>query len=200
MIGRLTGQLETLSLDRVLVDVDGVGYEVHVPAGLSGRLDDDGAVTLYIHTNVRDDAIDLYGFKDRSERRLFERLTSVSGIGPKTALRIVSEMRPPEIVQGVRSNDTDAFKDVKGIGEKTAQRLILDLKDSLDDLEFDQLAPPADGDGAADSERLRNLRSALGNFGYDRETIDGVIDELDGEIEGADGVEPLLRRALEMLR
>jgi Holliday junction DNA helicase RuvA len=199
MIGRLTGQLETLSLDRVVVDVQGVGYEVNVPAGLAGRLDDDGDVTLFVHTNVRDDAIDLYGFKTRGERRLFERLTSVSGIGPKTALRIVSDMRPPEIVQGIRQNSTDAFKEVKGIGEKTAQRLILDLKDSLNDLEFDQLAPP-DERSDAESERVQNLRSALQNFGYDGETIDGVVAELDGEIEEADGVEPLLSSALEMLR
>lgn len=198
MIGRLKGELETLAIDRVLVDVQGVGYEVSVPAGLSGRLPDDGEVTLYVHTNVRDDAIDLYGFKQRSERRLFERLTSVSGVGPKTALRIVSEMRPPEIVKGVRSNSTDAFKNVKGIGEKTAQRLILDLKDSLNDLEFDQLAGPKDQ--SEEGELTANLRSALSNFGYDAGTIDDVVAQLGDEIDGADEMEPLLRQALDMLR
>jgi len=198
MIGRLKGELETLALDRVLVDVSGVGYEVSVPAGLSGRLPDDGEVTLYVHTNVRDDAIDLYGFESRAERRLFERLTSVSGVGPKTALRIVSELRPPEIVKAVRSNSTDAFETVKGIGEKTAQRLILDLKDSLNDLEFDELAPPEDRE--EEDEHVADLRSALANFGYDSGTIDDVVAQMRDEIGEADEMEPLLRQALDMLR
>ena len=198
MIGRLRGTLETLALDRVIVDVHGVGYEVSVPAGLSGRLADEGEVTLYVHTNVRDDAIDLYGFKERGERRLFERLTSVSGIGPKTALRIVSEMRPPEIVKAIRSNATDAFQAVKGIGEKTAQRLILDLKNSLDDFEFDQLAPPDDSDD--EEGHASDLRSALVNFGYDAGTIDEVVGQMRDEIEEAEEMEPLLRQALDMLR
>lgn len=198
MIGRLTGDLETLSLDTVLVDVGGVGYQVNVPTGLSGRLDADGEVTLYVHTAVRDDAIDLYGFQTRGQRRLFERLTSVSRIGPKTGLRILSEMRPPEVVQAVRSSSTDTFESVKGIGEKTAQRLILELKDSLNDLEFEELAPPEETDELA--ERTENLRSALENFGYDRSTIEPVIDELADDLEEADDIEPLLRRALDMLR
>jgi Holliday junction DNA helicase RuvA len=198
MIGRLTGALETLSLDTVLVDVGGVGYQVNVPTGLAGRLDGSGEVTLYVHTAVRDDAIDLYGFQNRGQRRLFERLTSVSRIGPKTALRILSEMRPPEVVQAVRSSSTDTFEAVKGIGEKTAQRLILELKDSLNDLEFEELAPPEEPDDQA--ERREDLRSALENFGYDRKTIEPVLDELRKDLEEADDIEPLLRRALDMLR
>jgi len=198
MIGRLTGELETLSLDTVLVDVDGVGYQVNVPTGLSGRLDSNGPVTLHVHTAVRDDAIDLYGFETRGQRRLFERLISVSRIGPKTALRILSEMRPPEVVQAVRSSSTDTFEAVKGIGEKTAQRLILELKDSLNDLEFEELAPPDVSDELA--ERRENLRSALENFGYDRKTIEPIVDELGDEIEEADNLESILRRALDMLR
>lgn len=202
MIGRLRGQLETLSLDTVLVDVGGVGYEVQVPTGLSGRLEQDsadGEVTLFVHTEVRDDAIDLYGFQRRAERRLFDRLTSVSGIGPKTALRVLSEMSPGDVVQGIRSSSTEAFEAVKGIGEKTAQRLILEMKNSLNDLEFAELAPP-DSQADEESERKRDLRSALGNFGYDSDTIDRVVDTLDDEIDEADGVEPLIRQALEMLR
>lgn len=198
MIGRLKGELETISLDRVIVDVNGVGYEVSVPTGLSGRLGDEPEVTLHIFTNVRDDAIDLYGFRTRGQRRLFERLTAVSGIGPKTALRVLSEMQPPEIVQAIRSNAIDDFKEVKGIGEKTAQRLILEMKNSLNDLEFDAIAPPQEQ--SDEDKQLSDLRSALGNFGYDSSTIDNVITQLDGQIEDADGIEPLIRQALEMLR
>ena len=199
MIGRLTGQLETLTLDRVIIDVQGVGYEVQVPTGLSGRLDvDAGQVTLHIHTNVRDDAIDLYGFRTRSQRELFERLTAVSGIGPKTALGVLSEMQPEEVVRSIRANSLEDFKAVKGIGEKTAQRLILEMKNSVSDLAFDEIAPPEQTD--EETQRVRDLRSALSNFGYDDKTIDGVLAEMDDELEEADAIEPLIRQALSVLR
>ena len=198
MIGRLTGELDILSLETVIVDVHGVGYEVSIPAGMAGRLADDDEVTLFIHTNVRDDAIDLYGFETRAQRRLFEKLTDVSGIGPKTAMRVLSEMTPADVVQGIRANSTDAFQAVKGIGEKTAQRLILEMKNSVEDFEFDELAPPAEG--SEEQELLGKLRSGLDNFGYDSDTIERVVGQLDGEIEEADGLEPLMSRALDMLK
>lgn len=198
MIGRLTGDIETLDLETVLVDVQGVAYEVNVPTGLTGRLEADGSATLYIHTSVRDDAIDLYGFRTLGQRRLFERLTSVSRIGPKTALRVLSDLEPSEIIRSVRSSSTETFETVKGVGEKTAQRLILELKDSLNDLEFEELAPPETSDARA--EKLDDLRSALGNFGYSDDDIDSVIETLDDDIDEADEIEPLIRRALDMLK
>lgn len=200
MIGRLHGTLDRQSLGRVIVDVHGVGYEVRVPDGLAGRLESDGEgrVTLHIHTSVRDDAIDLYGFANAQQRELFDRLTSVNRVGPKTALGILSGMRMRDIVQAVRASEVDLFTDVKGIGKKTAQRLILELKDSLDDLSFEQLAP---GDDDADEmQLLSDLRAALKNFGYESASIDRVVDSMRDDIEEADELDPLLRRALDMLQ
>ncbi len=205
MIGRLKGRVETIDLDTILVDCGGVGYEVNVPAGSAERLelDDERRGTLYIHTSVKDDAIDLYGFPSPAQKELFSRLTSVSRVGPKTALGVLSELSPAELVSAVRSNDKDDLTQVKGIGDKTAQRLILELNNSLDDFEFDELVPPDDEDDAADeraAERLEELHEALANWGYDDATIESVIEELDPDIDPDDDLEPLIRRALELLR
>jgi len=200
MIGRLHGHLDRQSLGRVIVEVRGVGYDVKVPDGLAGQLDtdDDGRVTLYIHTSVREDAIDLYGFANTDQRELFDRLTSVNRVGPKTALGLLSGMQMRDIVQAVRASEVDPFTDVKGIGKKTAQRLILELKDSLDDLSFEQLAPG--GDEASDIQLVTDLRAALKNFGYDKSAIDRVVDSLRDDIEQSDDLDPILRRALDMLQ
>jgi Holliday junction DNA helicase RuvA len=199
MIGRLHGTLERVSLGRVIIDVRGVGYDVQVPDGLAGRLeaDDDGQVTLYIHTSVRDDAIDLYGFAGADERELFDRLTSVNRVGPKTALGILSGMSMRNVVQAARAGDVDGFTDVKGIGKKTAQRLILELQDSLDDMTFEKLAP---SDETEELELVNDLRAALKNFGYETSSIDRVIDTLRDDIDQESELDPLLRRALDMLQ
>lgn len=199
MIGRLHGTLERMSLGRVIVDVRGVGYDVQVPDGLAGRLetDSDGRVTLYIHTSVRDDAIDLYGFGGADERELFDRLTSVNRVGPKTALGILSGMSMRNVVQAARAGDVDAFTEVKGIGKKTAQRLILELQDSLDDMTFQQMAPGDEGD---ELELVNDLRAALKNFGYEKATIDRVVDSLRDDIDEDAELDSVLRRALDMLQ
>jgi Holliday junction DNA helicase RuvA len=201
MIGRLTGRIESTSLNSLIVDVQGVGYQVDVPAGLPGRLDldEDGRGTIHIYTSVRDDAIDLYGFATPTQKELFERLTGVSGIGPKTALGVLTELAPSEVVKAVRANRMEAFKQVKGIGEKTAQRLMLELKNKVDDLDFDEITPPEELD--ADDEMVENLRSALSNFGYDNSEIEQVIGSMDeSTFDEASSVEPLVRNALDLLR
>jgi Holliday junction DNA helicase RuvA len=199
MIGRLEGRVERLDLDTLLVDCGGVGYEVSVPAGTAERLDLDEhrRGTIHIHTSVRDDAIDLYGFPSTAQKELFGELTGVSRVGPKTALRVLSDLTPSELVAAVRSNDKDDLTRVKGIGDKTAQRLILELKNSLDDFEFDELTPPEEDES---DEKLEELHSALANWGYDDDTIEAVIEELDPDIGPDEEVEPLIREALELLR
>ena len=103
-------------------------------------------------------------------------------------------MTPPEVIQAVRGNGLEAFKQVKGIGEKTAQRLILELKSVVDEFDLDELAPPDAVD--ADDEQMKDLRAALKKLGYDTPTINAVIDQLGKAIEQADDVEPLIRRDL----
>ncbi len=197
MIAHLTGTLRTSELDWVIVDVQGVGYEVHVPIGTAGRLreDDNGQISLWIHTSVREDSIDLYGFARRDDRRLFRRLTNVNGVGPRTGLATLSELTPSEVVSAVHHEEIKTFTRVKGIGKKTAQRLILELKNKLDDLIIEAPQSPA----CSALKQYDDLHSALLNLGYQSSTIDGVVDELRAEIDGEEPVEALLRQALQML-
>lgn len=197
MIAHLTGTIRDQQLEQIVVDVAGVGYEVHVPVGTAGRLtpDDSGEVSLWIHTSVREDAIDLYGFARRDDRRLFRLLTNVNRIGPRTGLATLSELRPAEIVQAVHSEDVATFTRVSGIGKKTAQRLILELKSRIDDLVLDD--PGSAGSQA--TERHAELRSALLNLGFQSSTIDGVVDDVRQEADDDESTEELVRRALRML-
>lgn len=202
MIARLTGHLHTLTLESVIIDVQGVGYKVDVPVGTQARLesDGDGRVSVLIHTAVREDAIQLFGFATEAEKTIFQRLIGVSGIGPRLGLACLSDLGPKEIVRAIHSSDVDTLKQVSGIGKKTAQRLILELKSSMDDLDFAQLAPAAQdgvGDGLAIHE---DLRSALGNLGYDANSVDAAIAQLDEGLVDDANFDILLREALKVLR
>ena len=197
MIGHLTGIIVVSELDMLLLDVQGVGYEVNIPAGTTGRLETDpqGQVSLWIHTSVREDAIELYGFARREERRLFRRLTSVNRIGPRLGLATLSDLRPAEVVNAVRNDDVATFQRVSGIGKKTAQRIILELKNKIDDLIIESALEPE----LQSHDRYHDLRSALLNLGVQSSTIDGVVDDLRAEVTGDEPVEDLVRRALQML-
>lgn len=196
MIAHLTGTILVAELELIVLDVRGVGYEVHVPIGTAGRLkkDEAGRVSLWIHTSVREDAIQLYGFARRDDRRLFRRLTNVNGIGPKIGLATLSELSPSEVVGAVHQEDVKTFTRVSGIGKKTAQRIILELKNGLDD--FAVVAPDFE---AAAGDRHNDLRSALLNLGFQSAIIATVLDEIDGEFDDDAPMDVLLRRALKML-
>ncbi|MFP4598587.1 MAG: Holliday junction branch migration protein RuvA [Persicimonas sp.] len=198
MIARLIGKLQPLSLSSIIVDVHGVGYHVQVPLGTPGRIErnDDGEVSIHIHTAVREDAITLYGFATTEEKRLFSKLTSVSGIGPKLGLAVLSDLNPSEFIRAVRNSDIKALKQVSGIGKKTAQRVILEMKSSVDDFDFAEFVPAeaTTGGGIAD-----DLRSALANLGYGDKEVDGVVGVMGDDLQDSDDLEPLLREALKML-
>ncbi len=198
MIGHLTGRLHTTELNWVILDVRGVGYEIHVPTGTAGRLrpGDDGRVSMWIHTSVREDAIDLYGFATRDDRKLFRILTNVSRVGPRTGLAALSELTPGEIVRAVHSEDINTFKRISGVGKKTAQRLILELQNKVDDLALDAPGSAASPNGDA---RHDDLRSALLNLGYQSSTIDDVVKDLASDADDDDSVEDLVRKALKAL-
>lgn len=197
MIGHLTGTIRNSELNRVLIDVQGVGYEVQIPAGAAGRLkpDDNDRVSMWIHTSVREDAIDLYGFVRRDDRKLFRLLTNVNRVGPKTGLATLSELDPDEIVRAVHSEDINTFTRVSGIGKKTAQRLILELQNKIDDLVLESPSRPL----AAADDRHEDLRSALLNLGYQSSTIDGVVDDVLEEADDGESIEELVREALQVL-
>jgi len=181
----------------VIVDVHGVGYRVSIPVSTFYRLGDEGAeVQLLVHTHVREDALALFGFENRREQMLFERLIDISGIGPRLALTILSGIETPELVEALRSGDVARLTRIPGVGRKTAERLILELKDKIAALAGAPASPSA---GPAPSPPMKDdLLSALGNLGYSHPEADKVTDRV--LREGAtDRFEDLLRRALQIL-
>lgn len=198
MIAMLTGKLAQQGLDRIVIDVQGVGYGVFVPVGTAGRLkpQEDERVTVYIHTHVREDALMLFGFASQEERHVFEKLIGVTGVGAKLALAILSALGPMDLVQAVETNDVKALTNVSGIGKKTAQRLILELKSRIDDFTLDAISPSQSARG----QLTEDLKSALKNMGIDANVIDSLIEQLADDIEANVDMGELIRKAFRLLR
>jgi Holliday junction DNA helicase RuvA len=183
VIARLSGTVLEKHPNRVVVDVAGVGYDVQVPLSTFYGLGEPGAgITLRVHTHVREDAIALYGFASPLEQELFERLISISGIGPKLALAVLSGIDPGELIRAIRTQDVARLTRIPGVGKKTAERIGLELKDRL---------PQAAGAGVgAESPEpgggLRDdLLSALANLGYQRVTAEKAVDAVLNKTPGA---------------
>jgi Holliday junction DNA helicase RuvA len=175
MIARLRGTVIEKHLNRVVIDVAGVGYDVLVPLSTFYGLGDAGAaITLRVHTHVREDVIALYGFATALEEDLFGRLISISGIGPKLALAVLSGIDPSELVRAIRFQDVARLTRIPGVGKKTAERIGLELKDRMPQ------AVPADAGTAAALEPGEDLRadllSALANLGYQRAAAEKAVD------------------------
>lgn len=161
MIAALRGTLLTKSPVEIVVDVAGVGYRVQVPVSTFCRLGEvGGALSLLVHTHVREDQISLYGFATSTEKALFERLLAVSGVGPRIALSILSGIEADELVRALASSDIARLTRVPGVGRKTAERLALELKDKIRDL-----ATGVERSSPEDPARA-DLVSALLNLGY----------------------------------
>lgn len=161
MIGFLRGVLIQKNPQELLLDVSGVGYRVLVPVSTFCRLGDQGAqAQLLIHTHVREDQLNLYGFATSTELELFEKLIGVSGVGPKVALGVLSGIEADDLVHAIRANDVARLTRVPGVGKKTAERLILELKDKVSSLHAATSGP------VAPSPRRTDLLSALANLGY----------------------------------
>lgn len=176
MISHLRGRLLEKQPNRVTIDVQGVGYDVLVPLSTFYGLADLGEETsLRIHTHVREDALLLYGFATRLELQLFERLISVSGIGPKLALAVLSGIEPNDLVTAIKQNDIVRLTGIPGVGKKTAERIGLELKDKL--AAFLPSEPALPGGAATTSDSLRtDVLSALINLGYHRPLAERAAD------------------------
>jgi Holliday junction DNA helicase RuvA len=175
MIAYLRGTILDKQPNLIIVDVQGVGYEVHVPLSTYYDVGDVGAdVALRIHTHVREDALHLYGFLTPLEQQLFERLIGISGIGPKLAVAVLSGIEPGELVGAVQRHDVARLTGIPGIGRKTAERIVLELKDRLARLslpDVDHVAAVPAGD------RVRgDVLSALQNLGYHRPLAEKAVD------------------------
>ena len=176
MIALLRGTLAEKGASRVILDVNGVGYEVLVPLSTFYVLGEPGApVTLRVHTHVREDAIALFGFVTALEQDLFERLIAISGVGPKLALAVLSGIEPAELVRAVRLQDVARLTAIPGIGRKTAERIGLELKDRLPVAL--QGGSAAAAPGPADAMR-DDLLSALLNLGYQRTVAEKAVDKV----------------------
>ena len=191
MIAHLSGTLLEKHVQRLVVDVGGVGYEVFVPLSTFYAVGDPGArVTLGIHTRVTDDAISLYGFHTPLERSLFERLIAINGVGPKVALAVLSGIETRDLVRAVRQSDVARLVRIPGIGKKTAERLILELKDRLPaEIDGGDVVQPA-GDAMRD-----DVLSALTNLGYQHGSVEKTVDKVMRATESQD-FEVLLRAVL----
>jgi holliday junction DNA helicase RuvA len=196
MIASLHGKLADKRPNQVVVDVAGVGYLVHVPLSTFYSLGDlRSEVSLIIHTQVREDAIALYGFLTAREKHLFELLISASGVGPVLALKILSGMSVDDLVPAVRAGDIARLTRIPGVGRKTAERMIVELRDKLAAMETQERTPQpiTTTKGAA-----ADVISALLNLGYDEHAARRAVEI--AEKEGTDAsFEALLRATLQQL-
>jgi Holliday junction DNA helicase RuvA len=196
VIARLAGKLAEKGADHAVVDVGGVGYLVHLSAVTLALLPPQGGVvSLRTFMNVRQDAIDLFGFATEDEEGVFRALIDVKGVGPRAAQNILSGIDARELAQAVAAGDVARLTKVPGIGKKTAERLVVELKEKL------ALLARAAGPSRprADAGALDQLRAALLNLGYKPPQADATVDALADEAEGK-RVDELLRDALKRLR
>jgi Holliday junction DNA helicase RuvA len=197
MIASLRGRLLEKHPSRLIIDVNGVGYDVAVPLSTFYAIGETGSdVALRVHTHVREDALQLFGFLTPLELAVFERLIAVSGIGPRLALTVLSGIEPAALVTAVQRGDIARLTAIPGVGKKTAERIGLEMKDRLPKaLEALAGAGPAPSPGDALRE---DLASALANLGYHRQAVERV---LDGVLAGGEtpGFEAALRAALKQL-
>jgi Holliday junction DNA helicase RuvA len=178
MIAFLRGRVIDKQPNRIIVDVQGIGYDVHVPLSTFYEVGDAGAeVALKVYTHVREDTLQLFGFLTDLERQLFERLIAISGIGPKVAIAVLSGMEPRDLLAAVQRGDVARLTSIPGIGKKTAERIVLELKDRLTRLSLPQPAETPAGSSGIDHLRV-DLLSALENLGYHRTQADKAVESI----------------------
>jgi Holliday junction DNA helicase RuvA len=191
MIGSLNGRLIEKYPTELLIECGGVGYEVKISLFTFSQLSENESIKIYTKLIVREDAHLLYGFYTKDEREMFNFLISVSGIGPNTALIMLSSLSPEEIANAIQTEDVTTIQKVKGIGAKTAQRVIIDLKGKV--LKFS-------GDTEINNSKNNTNRfdalTALVSLGFDKKSAEKVLDRIDS---GSETVEQLIKGALKLL-
>ncbi|MFA7184936.1 MAG: Holliday junction branch migration protein RuvA [Victivallales bacterium] len=201
MIAKLTGKLCDLNFTQCIIDVHGVGYQVFIPMSTFDGMPREGdEVSLLICTQVREDAITLYGFSTQQEKQLFEILIGVSGVGPKLALSILSSMPAERFVSAVVNADLNIIKRISGIGKKTAERLIVELKDKLA-----KVMQPAFMDNASvvpdeKAAAMEDAVTALEQLGFKRESVYQTLEKIVNNIPAEEATsENFIRKALQAL-
>jgi Holliday junction DNA helicase RuvA len=194
MIAYLRGKLLTKHPNQVIIETGGVGYDVTITVPTFSELPQVGTeITLHIYTHVREDVLALYGFGRPEEKHIFEKLISVSGIGPKLAITILSGMPADEMVVAIRGNDVTRLTKIPGIGKKTAERMVLELRDKL---------PPHGADAVTEIPTLtaveEDVMSALTNLGYQRAAAEKSVSVVAKRLNGA-SFDAMFREALAAL-
>ncbi|MGH9735505.1 MAG: Holliday junction branch migration protein RuvA [Candidatus Acidiferrales bacterium] len=193
MIGSLRGKLIDKRPNQVLLDVNGVGYQVQIPLSTFAGVGSLGTeTTLLTYTHVREDALSLYGFLTSREKHCFELLISASGVGPSLALKILSGMAIEELVPAIRKGDFAQLVRIPGVGRKTAERIVVELRDKLVAIDV-----PETGKAATRSQLESDVASALVNLGYDERSVEKAVER--ARAAGDGDFEKLLREALQIL-
>ncbi len=202
MIAHLRGLLLSKSPNQIVVECAGVGYEVAISVATFSVLPGEGVqVALHVYTNVREDQIALFGFAEMAEKRLFEKLLTISGIGPKLAITVLSGISAERLVAAIRGGDHATLTRIPGIGKKTAERVVLELKDKLEDMALPAaagtVAHPSAQYGPAGDDAI----SALVNLGYQRPVAQKAVEAALARDAGLSGdFEGLFRAAMSAIR
>ena len=194
MIGYLKGTLLEKKPNSVLLDVNGVGYLIHIPVSTFYDLPEERSpLSLFIHTHVREDMIALYGFRTASEKQVFEKLISVSGIGPKMGIAFLSGMTVDELVPAIQRQDVLKLTTIPGVGRKTAERVVLELREQIPAL-LSQTA------SAAEEKPVKeDLISALVNLGYHRNLAERAVKSVLEQAKAESSFETLLKQSLQLI-
>ena len=191
MIGHLNGRLIEKNPTELVIECAGVGYEVKISLHTFSAIGSDEAVRIYTKLIVREDAHVLYGFISKEEREMFNHLISVSGIGPNTAMLMLSSLIPDEIAHAIQSEDVRTIQSIKGIGAKTAQRVIIDLKDKML-----KMVLGTENIFNSNNTNKFDALTALVSLGFDRKAAEKALDKIS---TGEESVEKLIKEALRIL-
>ena len=191
MIGHLNGRLIEKNPTEILVECGGVGYEVKISLHTFSAIGSEEAVKIYTKLIIREDAHVLFGFFSKEEREMFNHLISVSGIGPNTAMIMLSSLVPDEIAHAIQSEDVRTIQSIKGIGAKTAQRVIVDLKDKML-----KLTSSTENIFSTNNTNKFDALTALVSLGFDRKAAEKALDRFS---TGEESVEMLIKEALRIL-
>ena len=195
MIALLTGNIVHKSVNQIIVDVGGVGYRLLIPLSSFYSLPEEGAVRLHVHTHVREDALQLFGFLTMEEKEMFGLLLTISGVGPKLALNILSNIPVNDLKCALTQGNVKQLSSLPGIGKKTAERLVLELREKIPGG-----APEAAATGSAAAnvgDQREDALSALVNLGYKESLSKKALDKL--EIVPGTSLEEILKAALKIL-
>jgi Holliday junction DNA helicase RuvA len=200
MIALLSGKIAYKGISHIVVDTQGVGYRVFIPLTTFYELPEAGqAVTLHIHTSVKEDAINLFGFYTLQERELFQLMISVSGIGPKVAMNILSGISSSELLEAISGGNLAKLITIPGIGRKMAERLILELREkAIKKMVVDQI-PVTDARQKRSDMMREDVLSALVNLGYKANAARDALDKVVRDAEGELAMDQLLKKALKIL-